>query len=45
MVFIFLIGILFGMARYKTGSILLTFMLHASMNLSAMLLTAFTLAG
>ena len=42
--FIFVIGILLGMARYKSGSILLTFGLHASMNAGAMLLTAYTLA-
>lgn len=42
--FIFLVGILLGMARYKTGSILLTSGLHGLMNLGAMLLTALALA-
>ena len=43
MSFIFVIGLLLGWARYRTGSILLTCGLHALLNLAAMLLTAFTL--
>ncbi len=43
--FVFVVGILLGMARYVTGSIVLSFGLHALMNLGAMLLTAFTLAN
>ena len=42
--FIFIVGALLGWARYKTGSVLLTFGLHALMNLAAMLLTAATLS-
>ncbi len=42
--FIFVVGLLLGWARYQTGSILLTFGLHALMNLAAMLLTALALS-
>ena len=41
--FVFVVGLLLGMARYLSGSIVLTSGLHVLMNLSAMLLTAVTL--
>ena len=37
---IFIIGLALGMVRYKTGSIVLTFVLHAAINLAAMVATA-----
>ena len=37
---IFIIGLALGMVRYRTGSILLTFVLHAAINLAAMVATA-----
>ncbi len=40
MLSIFIIGLSLGMVRYKTGSILLTFALHAAINLAAMVATA-----
>lgn len=43
--FIFVVGVLLGLARYKTGSIVLTFSLHALMNLGAMILAAVTLTA
>lgn len=43
--FIFVVGLLLGWARYETGSLPLTFALHALMNLAAMLLTAVTLSA
>lgn len=42
---IFIIGLILGWARHKTGSIWLTCGLHLSINLGAMLLTAFTVPG
>ena len=40
MLSIFIIGLALGMVRYKTGSIVLTFTLHAAINLVAMVATA-----
>jgi membrane protease YdiL (CAAX protease family) len=37
---IFVIGVALGVARYLTGSVLLTFVLHALINLAAMVVTA-----
>lgn len=44
MIHVFTVGILLGLARHKTGSILLTFNLHALLNLGAMIFTG-TAAG
>lgn len=43
--YIFLIGLLLGWARHRTGSILLTIAMHVFLNLCAMLLTAYTVSG
>ena len=40
MLSIFIIGLALGVVRYKTGSIVLTFALHAAINLAAMVATA-----
>ena len=44
MLSIFIIGLALGMARYRTGSILLTFILHAAINLAAMVTTALAIS-
>jgi hypothetical protein len=41
---IFLIGLALGTVRYKTGSLVLTFVLHALINLGAMTVTAIAVA-
>lgn len=41
---IFVIGLALGIARYKTGSLVLTFVLHAAINLGAMIATAIAVA-
>ena len=42
---IFVIGLIMGLARFRSGSILLTCVLHSLVNLGAMILTALTVSG
>ena len=42
---VFVIGLILGLARYRSGSLLLTIALHGLVNLGAMILTALTVAG
>jgi hypothetical protein len=43
--FVFLLGLILGVARVKTGSTLLTFLLHSLVNLTAMIEVAVSLRG
>ena len=45
LVFVFVLGLILGVARVKTGSTLLTFLLHSLVNLAAMSEVAASLRG
>lgn len=45
LVFVFVLGLILGVARVKTGSTLLTFLLHLLVNLAAMIEVAASLRG
>ena len=45
LIFVFILGLILGVARVKTGSTLLTFLLHSLVNLAAMIEVAVSVRG